>query len=153
MARFPRTLTRRRAQLAFEKLQLDKRLSRIDFELNAIDFALHLISPTWVPPMRVKRVLKPAQLGRGAIASSCLGVLRRDGELNTNQIAGQIAEERRITFATKVERKDFSSAVAMALRRYERKGVVMVIGGHGRRLLTWRLRQDSRGRMALVHSA
>jgi hypothetical protein len=63
--------------------------------------------------------------------------------ISTPELADQVAEECEVTFKTPVAREDFASSVAMALRRYQRKGLLEVVGEHPRTgALKWRYADD-----------
>lgn len=152
--RIPRTLTAKRAALAFERTQLKARLSQIETELQALDFALKVVSPTWAPPKRVSRPQKRTLLPRGQVASTCLQLLRKHGEMPTPELARVIATQFSLKFADKAAEQDFASSVAMALRRYQRQGIVEVVGKDEKTgALRWSLCRGEDGRLLILARA
>ena len=149
--RTPRPLKGRRAELAYERVQLLKRLAQVDKEMAALDYALRILDADWTPPARVTKPGQPTLLPRGAVAEACLQFLRQHVELWTPDLAKLIAERYKLTFKDKRADQDFASSVAMALRRYERRGLLEVIDKDPRTLaLKWRLRMGPDGRLSLV---
>ena len=152
--RLPRSLTRKRDELARERQGLRARLTEVDAELQALDYALRVVSPGWVPPKRIPRQLRKTLLPRGTVAHACLQFLRQRGELTTPELAQLIARQHRLTFASKEAEEDFASGVAMALRRYQRQGIVDVTDKNKTtQALRWRLKTDADGRLAVVGKA
>lgn len=152
MARLPRSLTQKYTALARERADLKARLTAVEAELTSVAYALKVIDPAWTPPARLpRRQTRITGLPRGAVAGACLELLRRSAELSTPEIAARIAMQHRLKFADSQAELDFASSVAMALRRYERQGLVEVIGKDERTgALRWRLRVTSEGRLSVV---
>jgi hypothetical protein len=74
------------------------------------------------------------------LSRDCLHFLKAERELWTPELVCRLVERHRLTFATREEEQDFASGVAMALRRYERQGVVEVVGKDAKtQALRWRL--------------
>lgn len=86
------------------------------------------------------------------VATACLDALRRQSDMSTPERACLIAAQNRLTFVDKNAEQDFASSVAMALRRYERQGLVEEVGTE-ERTLRWRLRTCADGRLNLVARA
>jgi hypothetical protein len=66
--RIPRTLTKKRNQLAYERAQLQARSTDVETELSALDYALKTIDPTWRPPKKVTGPRRPPTLPAGGVA-------------------------------------------------------------------------------------
>jgi len=114
-ARIPLKLTRKRNALAYEREQLQARVRTVEEELRALDFAITVVEPSWKPPKRARRPPRPYRLAKGKITAETLRTLK--------------------------EREDFASSVAMALRRFERRGVLEITQKNSRTgALHWRLR-------------
>ena len=146
-----RILQGKRAELVFERVQLAKRLAEVEEEVAALDYAIGVIEPGWKPPQRISKPCAPTRLPRGAVAQSCLLYLRSHGELWTRELAKLISDRYRLAFTSTRDEQDFASGVAMALRRYERQGLLEVVGKDDRTsALKWRLRLGPDGRLALV---
>jgi len=152
MARMPRSLTQKYTTLAHERADLKARLAAVEAELTSVGYALKVIDPSWAPPAKLPRRQKRVTgLPRGAVAGACLEVLRRSPELSTPEIAARIAMQHRLRFADSQAELDFASSVAMALRRYERQGLVEVVGKDERSgALRWRLKLTGAGRLSVV---
>lgn len=152
--RTPRRLKQKRAELAYERVQLTKRLAQIDTEVGAIDYALRVLDPAWKPPRNVARPSSPTLLPRGAVAQACLQHLRQHGAQWTPDIARRIAAEHKLALKDKRAEEHFGSSVAMALRRYERQGLVEAVETNPHtQALRWRLRAGADGRLAPVRKA
>ncbi len=151
MSRLPSVLKQQRSLLAYEKLTLLRRLSEVDKQLSSLDYTLRLMDPEWSPPAKVSKPVRATLLPRGAVATGCLAALRQHAVLWTGEIAQQLAEEHGLTFTERRGEVDFASAVAMALRRYERKGFVEAVERNpSTGEFRWRLRRGGNGRLALV---
>ena len=149
--RLPRSLTRKRDELARERQGLRSRLTEVDAELQALDYALQVVSPTWVPPKRIPRQLRKTLLPRGTVAQACLQFLRQREELTTPELAQLIARQHRLTFASKAAEEDFASGAGMALRRYQRQGILDVTDKNKTtQALRWRLNTGADGRLTVV---
>src|SRR5712672_538975 len=144
--RVPVSLTKKRAALQYEKQELEKRLSQLAIEIGAIDYAMRLIAPGWIAPKSpAKRPPAKSRLPHGSVAEHCLETLRDRHEADTGQITEVIITRHSLELKTKAEKQDFASSVAMALRRFERKGVVEVAGRNKRTgQLKWRLCFDQK---------
>lgn len=151
----PRSLTRKRDELAYERAQLKTRLAEVEAELKALDYALKVVSPEWEPSKRKPRApTRPRRLLRGQVATTCLQVLRRGGALSTPEIVRLVAQHLSVTFENTEQRDDFASSVTMALRRYERKGLVEIIDQDARTgAFHWRLSTGQDGRVVLLRGA
>jgi hypothetical protein len=83
-----------------------------------------------------------------------LEALRRQKEVTTPELARLLVAQIRLTLADKQAEQDFASSVAMAMRRYERQGLVEEVGKEERTgALRWRLRIGADGRLNLVARA
>jgi len=152
--RLPRALTRKRAELAFERQTLKNRLTDVERELAALDYALKVAAPGWAPPKKVSRPARAGLVPRGGIAPACLQLLRQRGELSTPELAKLAAARFRLSFGSKKAEQSFASTVTMALRRYERQGIAEVTGRDGRTgAIRWRLRTGADGRVTLAGKA
>lgn len=89
--RIPRTLTTKRAALALERSQLKARQSQIEAELQALDFALKVVSSTRGLPKLAPQPQKRALLSQGQVASTCLQLRRKHGEMPTRTCTGHLA--------------------------------------------------------------
>lgn len=148
--RTPRALKEKRAEMAYERAQLARRTAQLDNEIDALDYALRVLDPGWQPPRRISKPVRQTLLPRGAVAQGCLQYLRQHEALWTADVTRLIAERFRLTFKDKRAQQDFASSVAMALRRYERQGLLEVIDKDtSTAALKWRLRTDADGRIAL----
>lgn len=153
--RIPRPLTRKRDELAYERAQLKTRLTEVEAELKALDYALKVVSPEWEPSKRKPRApARARRLPRGQVATTCLQVLRKGGALSTPEIVQLVARHLSLTFESGDVRDDFASSVTMALRRYERKGLVEIIDQDARTgAFRWRLCTGQDGRVVLLRGA
>jgi hypothetical protein len=141
--RLPKALTRKRNELAYELAQAATSQARLREELRAVDYTLKLLDPQWRPPRKPHKPAARRVLEHGQIARTCLEILRVMPGISTPELADQVAEECEVTFKTPVAREDFASSVAMALRRYQRKGLLEVVGEHPRTgALKWRYADD-----------
>jgi hypothetical protein len=144
--RFPRALTKKRNALAYELVQLEARAARVRQELAALDYTMRLLDPTWKAPRKAHKPVISRGLRYGDIARTCLSILRDMPGLATPVLADYVAEERGVRLTTQTAREDFASSVAMALRRYERKGLLEIAGKHpSTGALSWRLRDQEIG--------
>lgn len=149
--RTPRALKDRRAEMAFERAQLARRMAALDDEIDALDYALRVLDPDWQPPRRISKPVRQTLLPRGAVAQACLQYLRQSDALWTAEVARLIAQRFRLVFEDKRAEQDFASSVAMALRRYERKGLLEIVDKDARTTaLKWRLRAGTDGRVELL---
>jgi hypothetical protein len=143
--RLPRTLTKKRNALAYELGQLEVRITQVREGLRALDYSIKLLDPAW-KPRKVHKPMISRGLRSGAIARACLSVLREMPGLATPVLADQVAEECGVTLDTAAAREDFASSVAMALRPYERKGLLEITGKHRTTgALSWRVRDEDKG--------
>jgi hypothetical protein len=151
--RFPRALTKKRNALAYELNQLEARTVQVRQELAALDYTMRLLDPAWKAPRKAHRPMISRGLRHGDIARTCLSILRDMPGLATPVLADYVAEERGVRLTTQTERENFASSVAMALRRYERKGLLEIAGKHpSTGALNWRLcDQDTGGSNVLRH--
>ena len=141
VTRLPKVLTKKRSEIAYERTQLEAKLSRLADELRAIDYTIRLIDPGWRPPEKVHKPVRSRGIGHGRIGRTCLTVLKGSPGIATPELADTVAALCGITPKTTQEQEDFASAVAMAMRRYEKKGVLEVTGKNGTTgALKWRIR-------------
>ena len=64
-----------------------------------------------------------------------------DAPLTTAEVIEAIVKTKSLAFVSRQDREDFTSSIAMALRRYERRGVVTSETAEGTKRLRWRLRR------------
>ncbi len=139
--RLPRSLTGTHNALAYERQQLLIRLDQVDEELRGLVYSIRLIDPAWKPRKKPFKPVKPGRLPRGSIARACLKLLRAHPGIHTPELANHVAAECNVELKTTQEIEDFGSAVAMAMRRYERKGLVEIVGKNVTTgALRWRIR-------------
>jgi len=144
-SRLPRQLTSKYNELLRERAEGVARLKELDQELASLEYSLRLLAPEWRPPARPAKKLKPSRLPYGVLARDCLNFLKCDGELWTPELVARLAQRHRLAFPGRKEEQDFASAVAMALRRYERQGVLEVVEKDSKtQALRWRLCMDDR---------
>jgi hypothetical protein len=130
-------------ELSIERAYLLTRLGTIDQELSALEHSINVVDPTWTPPKKLRRPAKGTRLPRGAVAQCCLEFLRLRGPLWTHELAKLIAARYRMTFDDRRAELDFASAVAMALRRYERRGLLNILERDQKTAaLRWSLRPE-----------
>jgi len=105
---------------------------------------LRLLDADWAPPALAPRKLKPSRLPYGLLSRDCLHFLKCDGDLWTPELVERLARRHRLTFSDRGAEQDFASAVAMALRRYERQGLLQVVQKDSKtQALRWRLCMDA----------
>ena len=107
------------------------------------DQAIRLLDPSWQPPKTPRRpsVFK-ARLPRGQASQASLRVLKAaSAPLTTAEVIEAIVKTKSLAFVSREDREDFTSSIAMALRRYERRGVVTSETAEGTKRLRWRLRR------------
>lgn len=151
VARLPRVLVQHRSALAAERARLLARVAELDVEIAAVDEAIFVIKPDWQPPKKVATVPKAPRLPRGAVSQAALMLLRQRLLATTAEIAEEVARRHGVRLATTREKQDFASAVAMALRRFERRGLVSVVDQDATTgCLTWRINLDEEGRLTIV---
>jgi hypothetical protein len=139
--RIPLKLTRKRSALAFEREQLQARARVIEEELRALDYAISVVAPAWKPAKRARRPQRSHRLPKGQITSETLKALQERPGIGTPELADIVAARCTLKFATQTEREDFASSVAMALRRFERRGVLEVTQKDARTgALHWQVR-------------
>jgi hypothetical protein len=139
--RLPRSLKKKRNALAYEREQLESRLKAIASELAALDYSLRILDPHWKPPKRPSRPPSPPRFPSGVVARACLKLLPGHPGIDTTAFAELVAGECKVELPTKDERFVFASAVAMALRRHQRRGLAVVTGKDATSgALCWRAR-------------
>jgi len=140
-SRIPSKLTKKRNALAFEREELQVRARAIDEELRGLDFAIRILAPSWKPPKRAWRPHRPRRLPKGKITTEALKTLQERPGISTPELADLVATRCAVTLATRTERQDFASSVAMALRKFERRGVLEITQKNARTgALHWRIR-------------
>lgn len=138
-----RKLQSRHMELSIERGDLLMRLGTIDQELSALEHSIDVVDPTWTPPKKLRRPAKGTRLPRGAVTQSCLELLRQRGPLWTHELAQLVAARFRLAFNDRRAELDFASAVAMAMRRYERRGLLDVLEKDQKSAaLRWSLRHE-----------
>jgi hypothetical protein len=141
--RLPRPLTDKYHELMRERVNAAARIEELDRELAALGYALRVLDPDWQPPCRTQKGQRPSRLPPGLLSRDCLSVLKEEGEMWTPDVVAVIAKRRRVQFVDRKDELDFASAVAMALRRYERKRFLEVVGkDRTTQALRWRIRPD-----------
>ena len=139
--RLPKPLTKKRNALLYEQQQLLARAKQIDADLHSIDFVIRLIAPGWKPPRKATRPGTPRRLPKGEISATCLRLLRKRPGMSSADLADLARKECDLSFTSKTEKEDFASAVAMAMRRYERRGLLEITGKNRTTgALHWRIR-------------
>ena len=129
MTRLPRSLTKKYVELARESQSLKLRLAEVATELAAVVYALKVVEPQWKAPKALPRAQqRVTALAWGKVATGCLEALRRQDELGTPELVRILVLQNRLTFPERKAELDFASSVAMALRRYERQGLVEEVG-------------------------
>jgi len=141
----PPSLLKKRKLLQLERQDLEKRLSEITVEIGAVDYAMKVIDPDYVAPTApAKRPSATSRLPVGTISQSCLEYLRDRYEAYTGEITESIKKAYGVELKTHKERHAFGAPVATALRRYQRKGIVELVGRNKRtREFKWRLCGDA----------
>ncbi|WP_162910192.1 hypothetical protein [Azohydromonas sediminis] len=143
-SRLPRQLTAKYHELMRERVEASARIEELDREIAALEYAMRVLDPEWEPPTRTQKKQRPSRLPPGVLSRDCLAVLKEAGELWTPEIAQRIAARRRIQFVDRKDELDFASAVAMALRRYERQQFLEVVDREARTgAFKWRIRTDA----------
>jgi len=144
MAVVPRPLLRKHLELAHELQAAEARAAEVRAQLATIVGAIRLLEPRWKAPKVGKKRL-PVSKGRlppGEAARQSMRALKDLGSaLTTPQIVDFIAKEKGLTFEDRQDREDFASSVAMALRRYERRGLVSCEAIAGTNKLRWSLKR------------
>jgi hypothetical protein len=139
--RLPRSLKKKRNALAYERAQIETRLKSIASEISALDYSLRILDPTWAPPKRPSRPQRPSRFPFGLVARACLRLLPEHPGIDTTAFAELVAAECKVEFVTRDQRFVFASAVAMALRRHQRRGLAVVTGKDANSgALRWRAR-------------
>jgi hypothetical protein len=121
-------LKKKRSALAYEQVQLQARLKSIAVEISALDYSLAIIDPDWAPPNRAGRPKTPSRFPFGAVARACLKLLPLHPGIDTTAFTELVATECKVEFVTREQRFALASAVAMALRRHQRRGLAVVVG-------------------------
>jgi hypothetical protein len=139
-SRIPHQLTDKYNELLSERTTCLARIEQLDRELVSLDYSLRLLDQEWAPDARPAKNLKPSRLPYGVLSRDCLHFLKRDGDLWTPELVARLAQRHHVTFTGRKDEEDFASAVAMALRRYERQGLLEVVQKDAKtRALRWRL--------------
>ncbi len=141
--RIPSRLTAKYGELLRERQATARRLDELDSELAALSYALRVLDPDWAAPTRTPRKPSASRLPHGALSRECLSLLKSEGALWTPQVVQLIAARRQLVFSDRKDELDFASAVAMALRRYAKQGLVETVDRDPRNgALRWRLCLD-----------
>lgn len=149
-----RKLQCRHMELSIERADLLTRLGTLDQELSALEHSIGIVDPTWTPPKKLRRPAKGTRLPRGAVTQTCLELLRQRGPLWTHELAELVAARYRLTFDDRRAKLDFASAVAMAMRRYERRGLLDVLEKDQKSAaLRWSLRREVFGNVVPLRAA
>lgn len=149
-----RKLQSRHMELSIERADLLTRLAETDRKLTALEQSIVLVDPAWEPPQKLRKPAKGTRLPRGAVAQSCLALLRQNGPMWTHELAPLIAARYKVQFDSRRAELDFASAVAMALRRYERRGLVDVLQRDEKTAaLRWALRPAVFGDVVALRAA
>jgi hypothetical protein len=143
-ARIPLKLLRKRNALAYELQQILERANTIEEELQALDYAITLIEPSWRPPDRASRPGRAHRLPFGKITSETLGAVRDRPGANSLELADIVAARCKVKLPTETDRKDFSKSVTVALRRFERRGLLEIVRKDKRSgVLHWQVRHPA----------
>lgn len=138
--RLPTPLTSTYNALAYEQTQLEARLAQVREDMMGLAASIRLIDPNW-KPKRAHKPVKTRGLGHGAISRVTLKQVRLNPGASTQELSARVAADCGLQLMTMREREDFASAVAMCLRRYERRGILEVVGKNDRtKALRWRVR-------------
>jgi hypothetical protein len=149
--RLPRALKKKRNDLAYERGQLVARLEVVTSELASIDYSLKLLDPHWKAPKKAFRPQRPPRFPHGAVAQACLKILPQHPGIDTTALAVLVAAKCDLQFNTTEERFGFASAVAMALRRHQRRGLTAVVGKDSKTgALRWRARLIDERRLKTI---
>lgn len=146
MAALPRQLTNKRAELAHELAGVMHRAQTLRHALNQVDATLRMLDPDFKPSKTKPR--KPASsrgwLPHGDAARLSLVALKEAGKPQTTpEVANRVAELGGVKLGNRRDAEDFASSIAMALRRYEKKKMVELVGERGsHHELRWRLTLD-----------
>ena len=136
----PRPLTDRYDDLLREQLATSTRLDEIRRELGALEYSLQILDPEWEPPAKPPRTQKPHRLPTGTVSKDCLVMLQQHGELWTRELVNLLIVRRKLKFTDRHDAGRFASAVAIALRRYERRGFLEIVDRDERtNTLKWRI--------------
>lgn len=142
--RLPRQLTEKHHDLMRERVLVVARVEELGRELAALEYAIRVLDPEWDPPPRTQKRQRPSRLPVGVLSRDCVAALQQHGEMWTPEVVALVAKRRHIRFVDRKEELDFASAVAMALRRYERQGFLKTTERDPRtQALKWRIRPDS----------
>ena len=149
--RLPRMLRKKRNDLAYERGQLVARLETVTSELASIDYTLKLLDPHWKPSKKATRPPRPPRFPHGSVARACLKILPQHPGIDTTTLSALVAAKCGLQFNTTEERFGFASAVAMALRRHQRRGLAAVIGKDPKTgAICWRARLIDERRLKSV---
>jgi len=144
-------LRKKRNDLAYERGQLVARLEVVTSELASIDYSLKLLDPHWKPPNKATRPPKPPRFPHGSVSRACLKVLPQHPGIDTTALSVLVAAKCGLQFNTVEERFGFASAVAMALRRHQRRGLAAVAGKDLKTgALCWRARLIDERRLKTI---
>jgi hypothetical protein len=150
--RIPASLTRKHADLALERRELDIRSRDVDSELKAIEYSIRVIDPNWQPALRLRRRRTKSRFPRGTVGKSCLQILSQGQAIDSTELASLVAAHCGVKFASKGDRLTFASAVTLAVRRYQRRGLVEELGRRAiNEPILWQIRRVN-GRLS-AHAA
>ena len=121
---------------------LNLQAQKLRVKLGMLDGTIKLFDPRWKPAKGIAK-RRPTRQGRlpvGEAARAGIKALKQAGkELSTADIVAAVAKEHDLAFATPKDREDFASCITMAMRRYEKRGLVgSAPAGKGNARL-WRL--------------
>ena len=137
----PRALLRKRRALAYEFSQASTRQKALYREISALDYSIKLLDPNWTPPARVSRPLSPPRVANGLIARTCMRLLPLHAGISTTELTLLVADICGIPVRTAKDRVGLASAVAMALRRQQRRGLAVEVGKDPKSgVIAWRAR-------------
>jgi hypothetical protein len=140
--RIPTALSRRHTDLSLERRQLEVRSRDIEFELKALEYSLRVVNPNWRPQKRFRARPAKRRFQKGVIGKSCLQILSRGEAIDSTELARLVAECCGAKFAGKSDRLTFASAVTLAVRRYQRRGLVEELGRRAiNEPILWRIRR------------
>jgi hypothetical protein len=144
--RLPRQLTDKYDSLLRERLEAATRMEVLDRELESLGYAMRVLDPEWSPPAKARKKQAASRLPHGSVSRDCLALLRQHGQLWTPELVNLLIQRKRLRFTTRQSELDFASAAAMALRRYECKGLLEVTEQDPQtQALRWRICEDLGG--------
>lgn len=138
--RIPTVLQDKYFDLVRERDAAAQRIEAIEKELASLEYAMLVLDPEWQPPVRIPKKQRASRLAPGVVSRDCLHLLKVRGAMWTPELTKLVAERNRVVFASSRDELNFASAVAMALRRYEKQGFLKTVDRHPKTgALRWEL--------------